>query len=51
MTCFKFGVTSIMICTSLAARGIDIPDIAHVINYDVPAREEDYIHRCGVQAA
>ncbi|KAG1661029.1 hypothetical protein FOA52_005344 [Chlamydomonas sp. UWO 241] len=47
MTCFKFGVTSVMVCTGLAARGVDIPDVASVINFDAPPEPEDYIHRIG----
>ena len=33
--------------TDVAARGLDIPDVSHVINYDVPATYEDYVHRIG----
>ena len=37
----------IMVATDIAARGLDIPHIAHVINYDLPQCPEDYIHRIG----
>lgn len=44
---FKAGKFRILVATDVAARGIDIPDIAHVINYDLPQCPEDYIHRIG----
>jgi hypothetical protein len=44
---FKDGKFRIMVATDIAARGIDIPHIAHVINYDLPQVPEDYIHRIG----
>jgi ATP-dependent RNA helicase DeaD len=44
---FRTGRSPIMVATDLAGRGIDVPDIEHVINYDVPANREDYIHRIG----
>lgn len=44
---FKEGVATILVATDVAARGIDIPLISHVINYDQPATHEDYIHRIG----
>jgi len=44
---FKDGVAEILVATDVAARGIDIPDISHVINYDEPATFDDYIHRIG----
>lgn len=44
---FRNGRPGIMLATDLAGRGIDIVDIDHVINYDVPATREDYIHRIG----
>ena len=37
----------ILIATDVAARGLDIPHIKHVINYDLPQNPEDYIHRIG----
>ena len=44
---FRYGKTPVMVATDIAARGIDIEDITHVINYDVPEQPEDYIHRIG----
>ena len=44
---FRKGKYRIMIATDVAARGLDIPHIQHVINYDIPHCPEDYIHRIG----
>lgn len=44
---FKRGDVNIFICSDIAARGIDIDDITHVYNYDVPRNPEDYVHRIG----
>lgn len=44
---FRSGEFRIMVCTDIAARGIDISHIAHVINYDLPQVPEDYVHRIG----
>ena len=44
---FKDDVVNVMIATDVAARGLDIHDVTHVINYDPPATYEDYIHRIG----
>lgn len=44
---FRSGQIRILVATDIVARGIDIPDIAHVINYDLPQVPEDYIHRIG----
>lgn len=44
---FKEDAVRILIATDVAARGLDIPDVSHVINFDVPATYEDYIHRIG----
>jgi len=44
---FRKGVKRIMVATDVAARGLDIPLIQHVINYDLPQVPEDYIHRIG----
>jgi ATP-dependent RNA helicase RhlE len=44
---FKNGHTRVLIATDIAARGIDVDSISHVINYDVPAAAEDYVHRIG----
>ncbi|WP_299978450.1 DEAD/DEAH box helicase [Desulfobacula sp.] len=47
MRLFKQGKTKIMIATDVSARGIDIPDIHYVINYDLPEKSENYVHRVG----
>lgn len=44
---FKEGHVSILIATDVAARGLDIADISHVINFDLPDSYDDYIHRIG----
>jgi ATP-dependent RNA helicase RhlE len=44
---FKGGKYRVMVATDIAARGIHVTDISHVINFDVPAFPEDYIHRIG----
>jgi len=44
---FKRGKFQVMVATDIAARGIDVEGISHVVNYDVPAYAEDYIHRIG----
>ena len=44
---FKTGQFRILVATDIAARGIDVKDITLVINYDVPANPEDYVHRIG----
>lgn len=44
---FKDGNTRILVATDIAARGIDVDSISHVINYDVPEAPEDYVHRIG----
>ncbi len=44
---FRKGVKRILIATDVAARGLDIPLIQHVINYDLPQVPEDYVHRIG----
>ncbi len=44
---FKEGRVPILIATDVAARGIDVPDISHVINYGMPQTYEDYTHRIG----
>jgi len=41
------GSRSVLIATDVSARGIDVPDIAYVINYDLPERVENYVHRVG----
>ena len=44
---FKQGKFNVMVATDIAARGIDVTGITHVINYDLPATSEDYVHRTG----
>lgn len=44
---FKQDRISILVATDVAARGIDIPDVSHVINYELPETYEDYVHRIG----
>lgn len=44
---FKTGKVSALVATDVAARGLDIPAVSHVINYDLPSTYEDYIHRIG----
>jgi ATP-dependent RNA helicase RhlE len=44
---FKSGAHRVLIATDIAARGLDIDGISHVVNYDVPRNAEDYIHRIG----
>lgn len=44
---FKEGKIQALIATDVAARGLDIADVTHVINFDVPASYEDYVHRIG----
>ncbi|MCM1297514.1 MAG: DEAD/DEAH box helicase, partial [Muribaculaceae bacterium] len=47
MLAFRAGRTDILVATDIVARGIDIDDIAMVVNYDVPRDAEDYVHRIG----
>ncbi len=47
MNAFREGRCRILIATDIAARGIDVADIEHVINYDFPGSAEDYVHRIG----
>ena len=44
---FRKGEIKILVCSDVAARGLDIPTVGHVINYDVPIHPEDYVHRIG----
>jgi superfamily II DNA/RNA helicase len=47
MQAFHTGKTLILVCTDVAARGLDIKDVSHVYNYDIPKTGSDYIHRIG----
>lgn len=44
---FKSGNTPILVATDVAARGLDIPHVAHVVNFDLPNDIDDYVHRIG----
>lgn len=44
---FKDGKISLMVCSDVAARGLDVSGVSHVFNYDVPFNADDYIHRIG----
>ncbi|MBU4223941.1 DEAD/DEAH box helicase [Patescibacteria group bacterium] len=47
LSMFKSDRSQILVATDVAARGLDIPNVSHVINYDIPATYKDYIHRIG----
>ena len=47
MKSFRGGNTELLVATDIAARGLDIDHLSHVVNYDVPAAAEDYVHRIG----
>lgn len=44
---FRTGASHVLVATDVASRGIDVPSVAHVVNYDLPQTPEDYIHRIG----
>ncbi len=44
---FNKGKVNVLVCTDVAARGLDIPDVSHIYNYDIPGDAKDYIHRIG----
>jgi superfamily II DNA/RNA helicase len=44
---FRNGTTQLLVASDVAARGLDIPDVSHVFNFDVPHHAEDYVHRIG----
>ncbi len=44
---FKSGAVRVLVATDIAARGIDVDGISHVVNYDFPMHAEDYVHRIG----
>jgi ATP-dependent RNA helicase RhlE len=47
LAAFKSGQCRVLVATDIAARGIDVMGLSHVVNFDVPAAPEDYIHRVG----
>ena len=47
LTDFKSGAVRVLVATDIAARGIDVDGISHVVNFDFPAQPEDYVHRIG----
>jgi superfamily II DNA/RNA helicase len=47
MNKFKAGEIALLVCSDVAARGLDIDDLSHVFNFDVPMHAEDYVHRIG----
>ena len=44
---FRNGDVTLLVASDVAARGLDIPDVSHVFNFDVPHHAEDYVHRIG----
>ncbi len=47
LTNFRDGKLKLLVASDVAARGLDIPDVSHVFNFDVPIHAEDYVHRIG----
>ena len=47
ITAFKAGKTRVLVATDVAARGLDIPDVKHVYNYELPNVPDSYVHRIG----
>ncbi|MCT7307113.1 DEAD/DEAH box helicase [Ralstonia sp. L16] len=47
LTALRRGQLRVLVATDVAARGIDVPDITHVVNFDLPKQAEDYVHRIG----
>ena len=47
MKSFRAGKFDVLVATDLASRGIDVADITHIINYDIPDDPEAYVHRVG----
>ena len=47
MQAFRDGKLNLLVSTNLTSRGIDVPAVAHVINYDIPEQVEEYVHRIG----
>lgn len=44
---FRSGASNVLVATDVAGRGLDIPDVMHVVNYDMPLKIENYCHRIG----
>jgi superfamily II DNA/RNA helicase len=44
---FRAGKLHVLVGTDVAARGLDIPEVSHVVNYDIPEEAESYVHRIG----
>jgi len=44
---FRAGQTEVLVATDVAARGLDVPEVSHVINFDIPPDPEYYVHRIG----
>ncbi|WP_204351094.1 helicase-related protein, partial [Serratia marcescens] len=44
---FRSGETPLLVASDVAARGLDIPAVSHVFNFDIPRHPEDYVHRIG----
>jgi ATP-dependent RNA helicase RhlE len=47
LACFRDGQTRVLVATDIAARGIDVDGVSHVINFELPNVPEDYVHRIG----
>ena len=47
MRSFTAGTLKVLVATNVAARGLDIPEVSHVVNYDMPQNLEEYVHRIG----
>ena len=47
LSAFRDGTIQVLVATDIAARGIDVPNISHVVNYDIPRDPESYVHRIG----
>jgi len=47
LNAFRSGAVHVLVATNLAARGLDVKDVSHVVNYEIPDVPEDYIHRIG----
>ena len=47
LTEFRSGKCPVLVATSVAARGLDIPDVQHVVNFDIPSNIDEYVHRIG----